>query len=48
MFFLSDRACAIVRIAIRLDAFVEGVPVIRLFKETGTKEELEKDDVYGR
>ncbi len=33
MWFLSDRICAVSRIAIRLDAFVEGVPVVRLFGE---------------
>ena len=33
MWFLSDGTCAISRIAIRLDALVEGIPVIRLFKE---------------
>jgi len=31
--FLSDRVCAIARIAIRLDALIEGVPVVRLFKD---------------
>ena len=36
--FLSDRVCAIARIAIRLDVLIEGVPVVRLFKD-------EEDDV---
>ena len=38
MWFLSDRICAVSRIAIRLDAFIEGVPVVRLFGE-GTRDE---------
>ncbi|MBE8540396.1 hypothetical protein [Geoglobus acetivorans] len=33
MWFLSDRICAISRIAIRLDAFVEGVPVVQLWRD---------------
>ena len=33
MWFLSDRICAVSRIAVRLDVLLEGVPVVRLFKE---------------
>jgi len=36
--FLSDRICAIARIAVRLDVLVEGVPVVRLFRDGDVEE----------
>jgi len=41
--FLSDRICAIARIAVRLDIFVEGVPVVKLFKEGEPSEEVDAE-----
>ncbi|MHA1216311.1 MAG: hypothetical protein ACTSPX_03160 [Candidatus Thorarchaeota archaeon] len=41
--FLSDRICAIARIAVRLDVFVEGVPVVKLFKEEEPSGEVDAE-----